>query len=121
MCTPRKKLAMTRSTADLPSSAIRFAAQGIEKTARAPRLTDCVVAMSTSIGCSSVPERLLTSRIAARASSASIRTPSVHRRFRIPSPVSSRVALSPSMAIGSMAPPGLGGARWAGAKRLSYM
>ena len=39
ICTPRKKLAMIRSTGLAPSSAMRSAAQGMENTERAARVT----------------------------------------------------------------------------------
>jgi hypothetical protein len=48
--TPRKKLAMIRSTGLDPSRAMRLAAHGMENTERAWMLTFSVVAMSTSIG-----------------------------------------------------------------------
>jgi hypothetical protein len=66
---------MTRSTGDRPSRAILEAAHGSPKTVLASRLTESVVAMSTSIG-RLVPAQIrLTSSNACRADGPVIFTP----------------------------------------------
>ena len=119
-CTPRKKFASTLSTGDFPKRAMREARQGIDHTARASRLTEATVAISTSMACCSCSHITLTCAIAARASSTSICTPGSQRKRRTPSALISNSAFEPSIMFGSSTTPPLSTPPNRSATAISY-
>lgn len=83
------------STGLAPSSAMREAAQGIENTARAFRLTDAVLAISTRSGYAAPSAMSFTAAMAAWASASSILTCGSHTRWINPAGWSPTALLPP--------------------------